>query len=102
MIELCHIVSITLGVADSGHLYNTMSIRMAMMKPVTEQDVTSGMAVSRMTASGMAVSGMVVSMMATRRLTMTGMVSKFMSDQQRRDNLNGVEEEEKGVLPKWS
>jgi hypothetical protein len=41
-------------------------------------------------------------MMATRRLTMTGMASRFRSDQQRRDNLDGVEEEEKGVLPKWS
>jgi hypothetical protein len=75
-----------------------MSIWMAMMKPVTEPDVTSGMAASRMAASGMAAS-----MMATWRLTMTGMASRFMSDQQRRDKiLDGVEAEVKGVLPKWS
>jgi hypothetical protein len=60
---------------------------MAMMKPVTEQDATNRMAAS---------------MMAMQRLTTTGMASRFMSDQQRHDNLDNVKEEEKGVLPKWS
>jgi hypothetical protein len=58
-----------------------------MMKPVIEQDTTNRM---------------VVSMMATQRLTTTGMESRFMSNQQRCDNLDGVKEEAKGVLPKWS
>jgi hypothetical protein len=58
MIELCDIVSITQSSRDSRNLYNTMSIRIAMMKPVTEEDATSGMAASGTTTSGMAVSGM--------------------------------------------
>jgi hypothetical protein len=41
-------------------------------------------------------------MMATRRLTTTGIACRVMSDQQWRGNLDGVKEEEKGVLPKWS
>jgi hypothetical protein len=64
-----------------------MLMKMAIMKPLTEQDVTNRMAVS---------------VIAMRRLTTTGMGSRFMSDQQWRDNLDGVKEEEKGVLSKWS
>jgi hypothetical protein len=78
MMELCDIVSITLGTADSGNLYNTMSIRMAMMKLVTEQDVTSGMAASGMTASGMATS-----MKVTWRMTTSRTERKLVSDKQR-------------------
>jgi hypothetical protein len=41
-------------------------------------------------------------MMATQRLTTTGMASRLMIEPLRRDNLDGVKEVEKGVLPKWS
>jgi hypothetical protein len=55
-----------------------MSIRMAMVKLVTEQDATSGMAVS-----GIAASRMVASIKATRRMTTSRTVRKLVSDKQR-------------------